>query len=212
MDTNENLEQERPDVPIWLKLTFTLLGSFLILLGAIVIISYILKFGHNLIPSEIGANFIICLGAFMILVVHFPWNKLKFGGFEIERAIQEQAQDYSLDIEMLKKELDECKEILKQAEEGQDISDKVKIKIEGLKKSISDREEEKKLLIKLLSDWPTYGFTASRIITIAGERSDYEKLKSMKPYQIRMVVNELIKEGKIRIRISKKGNILYQIK
>ena len=211
--TNYDQDQVRQEIPNWLKIFFTILGGSLILLGGIIIIMYVVNCypDFKLEPSKVGTDFIIGMGVFIILVVHLPWSKFKFGGFEIEKAIQEQAQDYSIEIEKLEKELNEYKIILKEVNKGPDVSEKFKNIIESSEKSTLNREEEKEQLIRLLSKWPTYGFTASRIITLAKEMTGYDNLKVMRPSQIRIVADELIRVGKVRTRVSGKGNLLYQI-
>ena len=207
---NENPEeQERQEIPYWLRNTMTILGIVFILTGLTAIGLYFWDIKKFPSPSDLGTNFIMGLGILLLLVAHFPWSKIKFGDFEIERAIQEQAQDYSLEIEKLTQELIECK---KSSNINRVNSDSEAFNFETFNHYIDNKENIKNLLIKFLKEWKSYGFTVSRIKKWGGEQNAYELFKDMSNTELRMILDELLRDGKVKTRLSRGGNILYQYK
>ncbi len=233
LPTTDNEEQELQEIPRWLNITLTLISIIIITAGLLSIMLYPISYYLNiepLNPGDLQSTTLIAVGSLILIILYLPWNKIKFGDFELERAIQDQSQDYSLFIEILKekikkleKERDSFIAVKKSRHPeyvDQDIVEKKSEATEAVgeeskyERLINDKTEKdaKELLYKFLNEWNTYGFTVTRIINWGGNRAGYDAFQNYSPMEMRLIADQLVREGKVRTRLSSNGNILYQIK
>jgi hypothetical protein len=208
MNENRNSEeQEKLDMPKWLTKIMTIVGGITLLMGISFIIMHIAKDKFPE-PETLKVEFLLGFGALILLISYLPWSRIKFGGFEVESLIQEQSEDYSLEIEKLNLKLEEYEKIISDLKEGKETI---------LTEFNPDKSNEKKnlnktILYDFLSKWSTYGFTVSRVHKWGGDRKTFGRLKEMENSEIRLLADELVRDGKVKKRISSNNNILYQKK
>lgn len=210
---SNSAEQELQEIPFWLANTLTIISIIIIVIGLLTIVlysgSHFLENYNPPEPEKLQATTMIAVGCLFLIILYLPWNKIKFGDFELERVMQEQTQDYLLYIE----ELQEHLETLSQKQSKSDVSPKKEeldnIQIDNTK---TRKDNIQDLLLKFLTKWSTYGFTISRIINWGGERSGFEAFQDLNNMELRLTADKLVREGKVKTRLSSNGNILYQIK
>lgn len=224
---SEEGEQELQEIPSWLANTLAIISIIMIVIGLLTIIlysgSHYLENFNAPKPDELQATTMIAVGSLILIILYLPWSKIKFGDFELERVVQEQTQDYSLYIEELQEQL----EVLSRKQlKTSDTTKKTKSNLTEkdqlnfaekqaddtqIDKSKSSKKNIEDLLLKFLSKWSTYGFTISRIINWGGDRSGFEAFQDLNNMELRLTADKLVREGKVKTRLSSNGNILYQI-
>lgn len=214
---NDKNVQELQEIPRKLSIALTGLGIIMISVGLLSIVFYLVQFNLDMNtpnPRELQASTMIAFGTFLLIILHFPWSKMKFGDFELERAIQEQSQGYSMYIEKLKEELQKYKGLASPQKPTKIAGDHKYGKDPEVEhvEILEDEDEVKKLLLKFLSEWSSYGFTISRIINWGGNHKKYKTFQKLSSMELRLLADKLVREGKVRTRISSNGNVLYQIR
>ena len=178
-------EAELFGFPLWLRRFFTVIGILFILVTIAVLVVGLLK--SNYTSSQPGNLESLCaLGIVMLLVVHVPWMEIEIPYFRIRRAphaTQELAEDFR---KLVQEERDDKGHRLKQEETMRD------------------------LILKFLKEWPHWGFTPLRIKNWGGSRSGYDDLSKLSTMEIRKFLALLEADRKVRTRVSRNGNILYQ--
>lgn len=201
-----NEEQEQTDMPKWLIKLLSVVGGLTLLCGILFILLHILVGGFPE-PETLKVDFLIGFGVLILLLLYFPWSKIKFGEFEFEKLIQEEKEDYSLEIQKRELKIKELEKIVTDLKNGKNVN--VDFNSES---SQSEKQVNKELLYKFLSEWSNYGFTISRIKNWGGQRKGFEKFKELDSSEIRLLADELVIEDKLKIRVSRNKNILYQKK
>ncbi len=206
-DKNLGQVQEKQNIDTILRWSCTLLG-LLIVVGTLA--STVMHFFQQTEypkPKDLEAGLLLGIGLVLIVLFNLPWTKIRVGEVEIERAIEEQAIDYAEEIDTLKKKLSDCKDDLEKVGQG---SPQVQEKLNKAKIEEQKETEDEKLLISFLKKWPTWGFTATRIINWGSKQKGFEGFKDFSKPRIRMLAAKLIRNGNVRTRVSKNNNVLYQ--
>lgn len=176
--------------PLWLRRFFTVIGISFILVTIGVLVVCLLNSNCTCSqPWNLGS--LCALGIVMLLVVHVPWMEIEIPYFRIRRAphaTQELAEDFR---ELVRKE---------RGDKGHRLEPKEKELEKG----------RKDLILKFLKEWPNWGFTPLRIKNWGGSQSGYGELSKLSTMEIRKLLALLQATGKVRTRVSRNGNILYQ--
>ena len=90
-----NDEQEQLDIPVWLRCILTAIGALLLLGASISLVLFVNNSEKFPSPKDLDSSFLFALGVGLLLVLYVPWQRIKVGGVEIERRVQEIASDYS---------------------------------------------------------------------------------------------------------------------
>lgn len=181
-----NGEQERQSIPICLQVFLCLLGILLVLGTVAICILHVSNREAFPEPESLDAGFLLALGVGLLLVLFVPWQRIRIAGLEMERAVQEQAEDFSREIVRLRNENSK------------------------LARAAPELSMQEKLILKFLTSWSSWGFTPLRIKNWGGSKSGYEDLRKLRTGEIREFLTNLVADGKVRVRVSRNGNTLYQ--
>ena len=199
--------EERQDVDSWLKWSCSGLGALLVIGVLVAVCMHFIDKDSYPKPIDIEAGLLLGTGVVLLLLFHLPWTKIRIGDIEIERAIEEQAIDHAQELGDLKKLLNQLEQNLS-AEAV--ISPEIKTEIDKRKSLYVEESNDTELLFQFLKQWPSWGFTASRIKKWGGDKADFKRFSELSVPHIRALAANLLKEGRIRTRVSKNGNILHQ--
>ena len=201
----EATTEERQGIDQWLRWGSTLLGGFLVLSVLASCAMHIAQKDKFPSPVDLEAGMFLSIGVILIIVFNLPWTKIRLGELEIERAIEEQATDYANEVDRLKKTIKDLEAALSKAGE-------ITPELQGRLDSVSDEaeQEDERLLLEFLEQSPSWGFTASRIRGKNRQPGGFQRLGHLSVPRIRTLAAKLLQEGKIRTRISKNNNVLYQ--
>lgn len=224
-------ESEVLDIPKWLKTLLMCISLTSVAISLIIYVAYF--FDSSLpVPSDVEASYLLSLGIAIPLFLHVPWQRISFGGIEVERALQEQAQDYSEvisklegDVEVLLAKLHSEEDLVGSNKAAVDNSDhtahfnpkqQVSSDLQHNKNQFGYSRSELKRelsdeLKKFLEEYGNWGFTPSRIKNWGGEKSQYNIFQEVSISEIRLVLDLLVESRHVKTRVSKNGNLLYQI-
>ncbi len=87
--------QERQDVEFWLRWASTGLGLLLIFSVLMIVALHVINKELYPKPEDIEAALLFGFGILLIALFNLPWSKIRIGDLEIERAIEEQSQEYT---------------------------------------------------------------------------------------------------------------------
>ena len=138
-------------------------------------------------PAALNVDTLLVSGVGLILAFNLPWTRISFGGVEIEQQYQEEIEECVLELGKLSKELQEHE------------------------KDNTDKTNRMKLVKKFLAKYSTWGFTISRILAWGPSQEGFKDLEKMNRTELRRVLAELVRDGTVRTRLSKRGNLLYQM-
>ena len=194
-------DQQQFELPKWASLLLTLIavGFF----GVIVLSVFLHLFDKDRFPSpeSLSVEILAIISVLTILTIHFPWSKISFGGIEIQRVVQQQNKDHLAEIEKIK-----------QKKSDDVVEYEIETVITGGETGNSPpKQNGRELVVKLLEQYPTWGFSLKRILNWGGKQAGYESIAQLDSTDLRMIVTELVDEGALKIRVSKSGNVLYQI-
>lgn len=206
----ENRKQEKhkkpkPPEPVsinpFLRTVTTTLGVLLVTLSLTIIVRHMIDPSSST-PKDLEATFILSIGLVLIILFNIPWTKIKVGEVEVERALQNQAEEYAQDMSSLTEKLHALENIKGSTE--------LTNSVQSVLSDFTVADTNKELILSLLQKWPTWGFTASRIQKWGAIQQGFEKLGTLSLTQIRSASAALLKSGDIRTRLSKNNNVLYQ--
>ncbi len=135
-------------------------------------------------PINYSIEYMLTIGLSIFAGVYVPWTRIKIGAFELEKALEEQNHDYIQEIKSLKDRL--------RLHENEDAGEDAELK---------------NLIVSFLAEYSRWGFTVSRMKNWGASKKGFSDLKDS---SLRVKLGELVDERKIRTRISKLGNVLYQ--
>ncbi len=207
--SNENSTNEKGServllsVPRWVRVASTFFGLALIGTAALGVLLFIFRTNHHPKPTDFDVALLCAAGIGLVVVVNVPWTKLQLGSLTVERALKVELESYAEELEELRKKLSEKSTRADEADALDEAGAPDMAK--------NDRKDPLHLLKQFLEASPTYGFTPRRIATMAKSMSDFKDLGSMNTRAIRSLLGQLVARGDVRMRISKSGNVLYQI-
>ena len=171
----------------WFAIPVAVIGTAIMIFG---IWSYV-NFWHfpetPYTPNELQSGFLCTFGLVLLLACLFPWLRDSTVLENADLTLGQQAQLYADEIETLK-------ERLRDANLAPDLD--------------SNLQE---LLVRFFRQWSRYGFNVSRIKNWGGQRQGFEVLANTDSGAIHSALNKLVAQGVVRTRMSRKGNVLYQI-
>jgi hypothetical protein len=206
-DSSDTSEKERQEIPRWLRWTCTAAGAVMILSAFILVFLHAFERNKYPSPSELEADVLIGFGFALILVMNFPWTKIRVGDVEVERAIQGQMDSYGKENAKLTSVIVDLEQQLRDL--SPDKGEAVKV-LGEVAKLRSEHVAKDNLIESFLKAWPTWGFTPNRIRIWGGEQKGFNELAEMDVPAIRASANRLVNQGKAKTRISSRGSILYQ--
>ena len=182
----------------------TVLGTLLVLAAVVFFGLFAYDKKNYPAPGDLDLSFLLALGIGVLLVLYVPWQRIRIAGFEMERAVQEQAEDFSREIARLRKENAEFRNKILDLELPQNEQRQKRPDI------VSEGQEKEALILKFLKKSSSWGFTPLRIKNLGGNKSGYEELGDLSTNRLREILTNLVSDGKVRIRVSSNGNTLYQ--
>ena len=203
-------EQEQISIPTWPANTLTAAAIGMFVLGLCTVGLHIWDSKRFPPPKDLGIEILMGLSVITIFALYFPWDRIKFGNWEIERKrLQENILQRELDIA----ELIEEPETPHEVDNGTIVTENELVIGGGESRSYTKSNfslDHKENVRKFFGNWPTWGFTPSRVLKWGSGQTGFESLKTITPTQLRAILTILVRDGDLRIRVSAKGNILYQ--
>jgi hypothetical protein len=191
------------------KSTRLLIGIpiLLLILSLLMIYIYLILCDPGYIdPAKYGLPSILISSIAILFATNIPWNKLgfrikKIGMIELEQVVKGQAKNNSKELADLQKQIDDLKTKLQSNE--------------TVNATVNDLFEDNpldQLIIKFLSQYNQWAFSALRIKKWGAQRTGFEEFNEYGLDDIRECLRRLLSKGQVVTRISKKGNTIYRIK
>jgi len=73
-----------------------------------------------------------------------------------------------------------------------------------------DDSDTLQLVRSFLETWSTWGFTPKRILNWGSQQPGFDRLAELESAELKRILEELVGQGIVRTRSSKRGNLLYQ--
>ena len=154
--------------------------------------------------ADLGLAQLLIAGTIVMLVALAPWNELrlrlrKVGFIEFETALSNQAREHVKEFAELRARLDEFE---------------TRVRAEDSVGPIAEHLAQVDLapvLIQFLEEFRPKAFSPLKIHRWGGRQRGYEKLATYPQGAIRIVLQELVSNGKVAVRVSRLGNTLYRI-
>lgn len=190
------------EIPRGTRVWFTWFAGFIIV-AILGLYGYLLQFNPiHVDPSKFGFPIILLTAIVIITFVNIPWHALGFrvkriGMVELEQVVKRQAVNKSNELADLQKQIDELKSLISK---------------DNAQKPVEHELDD--LVLKFLSQYNQWAFSALRIKRWGGERPGFEMFGDNKitTTNIRESLRRLLADRKVVARISKKGNTIYKVK
>jgi len=155
-------------------------------------------------PSNLGLPTLFVFSASGLFLLLIPLKKLglrikKMGPLEFEQIVETQASEHAKDISEIEERFDYIENNIN------GFSAISQVDVTSHVKEIHD------LLINFLSTNNRKSFSPLRIRKWGSKQTGFEKLKDFDLNIIRKTLRKLVAKGALQIKVSEKGNTLYQI-
>jgi len=140
-------------------------------------------------------------------------QSLEFGDWEIEAKVQKELNDREDVIASLVEQMSEVNNEVEN-ENALETSQTDQSGVDDLSRLSSVSlfsEKEKQAVLNFFEAWPNWGFTFTRIVKWGADQPGHEDLKNLSSLKMRTILSTLTRDGVLRLRLSKNGNVLYQI-
>jgi len=164
-------------------------------------------------PQSLETDILIGLSLITIFGLYFPWSRIKFGDWEIEAKVQKELNDREDVIASLVEQMSEVNNEVEN-ENALETSQTDQSGVDDLSRLSSVSlfsEKEKQAVLNFFEAWPNWGFTFTRIVKWGADQPGHEDLKNLSSLKMRTILSTLTRDGVLRLRLSKNGNVLYQI-
>ena len=215
-------------IPNWAKVSITIGAILLFLLATLTLPLHLIMPKRFPPPTDLEAEIFLGLSLITLFGLHFPWEKIKFGDWEVERKrlqadITEQAIEtgYAIEdiigaehtmtpTEILENDIN-LENIRNENRIGGTDSSNDEVPIQTKIKQYKAFKADKMELFKFFKLSPTRRYTPEQIINFTARNKDIINTSRITMAQLRILLPVLVKEGKIRIVIGHDGSIQYQL-
>jgi len=164
-------------------------------------------------PQSLETDILIGLSLITIFGLYFPWSRIKFGDWEIEAKVQKELNDREDVIASLAEQLSDVNNEV----ENENALETLQTEQSGVDDLARHStvslfsENEKQAVLNFFKAWPNSGFNFTRIVKWGAKQPGHEDLKNLSSLKMRTILSTLTRDGVLRLRLSKNGNVLYQI-
>lgn len=200
-------------MPVKAKTLTTIAAIVLFFVGILSVFLHIFDVERFPSPQSLETDILIGLSLITIFGLYFPWSRIKFGDWEIEAEVQKELNDREDAIASLTERLSELdsKGEIENVLEGLNTEDPQESDNAQRHSTPLFTEDEKQAVLAFFRAWPNWGFTFSRVVNWGASQLGHEKLKTISSLKMRAILSILTRDEVLRLRLSKKGNVLYQI-
>lgn len=169
-------------------------------------------------PNDFGLSVVLPMSLISTVLLALPWENeniaiSQIGPIALERKIEGQAREQEIELAEIQSEIQSIRDKLsnRTIEQHKNSS--------GTEFSHSGDEEEmryipkelEEMLFKFWGEFDRWAFSPSRISQFGPKQNGFEKLSKYNINQIRAALRQLVLQGKLVTRVSKKGNTLYRV-
>ena len=213
-------------IPNWAKVSITIGAILLFLLATLTLPLHLIMPKRFPPPTDLEAEIFLGLSLITLFGLHFPWEKIKFGDWEVERKrlqadITEQAIETGYAIEDIisdesaKSSKDTGKhDLLIEGARNENriggTESNVDDPIQSKNKKYEAFDADKMELFQFFEKSPTRRYTPEQIINFAARNKETINIASFSMARLRILLPVLVKERKIRIVIGDLGTIQYE--
>lgn len=197
-------ETDEPVSLARLRLAAAVIGALGILGCFWVIAAYVADPTGAAEPEKAGVTSILGFCAVLLSVAVFPFERLglrikSIGSVEFEQIVNTQALERVTDVSELREQLTKLQDSIATP------ADKPgRLTIQEALPELST------LVCSFLKHYSRWSFSPLRINTWGSQQSGFEQLAKYSKDDIRHVLQELTRAGRVRTTVSKKGSTLYQ--
>ena len=208
-------------LPTWVRWIVGLVVIAAICSCVLIIVRYIQDPAKNAKPDEIGLSSILIFLAVALAVVAVPLKKLnrwfkKIGPLELAAVVETQAKERVEELSEIREKISHLERQLpprdlfvlakNRAERDFEVADDIPVD-QGVVRVISEGEDLEKVLLAFLKRNSRTSFSPSKIRVLLEKRD----VSGYSTPQIRNALQDLVRRGLVRTKISQKGNTLYKI-
>ena len=189
-------------MPRWAEIFVTIAAISLFFIGAATVALHIWDRQRFPSPESLETDILIGLSLLTLFGLYFPWQRIKFGDWEIER---ERIEENLIEREIEYADL--ISNTSSQVLGGDDgmLENARKDKTESaIAKPVAGSplfsQASKDAVLDFFKTWSTWGFTPKRILNWGANQPGHTRLKSLSGAELRNILPILVKEGQLRIR------------